>query len=227
MKKSDTKNKNRPALYLMPGMAASPKIFEYINVSDFFEVTLLYWISPLDNEPLGGYAKRMCKLVKHNNPILLGVSFGGILVQEMAKHIKCQSVVLVSAVKSNKEFSRTLKLSKKTKAHYLLPTQWIKNLESLSFFVFGDSIKRKVDLYKKYLSVRDPNYLKWAINSLVNWKQEVFDPKIIHIHGENDTVFPIANIIKTPYLYILPKGTHAIILTQYQWFNTELPKLLL
>ena len=68
-------------------------------------------------------------------------------------------------------------LSKKTNAHKLLPTQWVKNLESLALFVFGSSIERKVGLYQKYLSERDPKYLKWAIHTLVNWEQEVFDPE--------------------------------------------------
>jgi pimeloyl-ACP methyl ester carboxylesterase len=210
----------------MPGMAASPRIFEFINLSEFFEVVCLSWIIPEDEESIADYAKRMCLRIQHKDPILLGVSFGGILVQEMAKHISCDKVVVVSSVKSFKELPLSMILSKKTNAHKLLPTQWVKNLESLAFFVFGSSIERKVGLYQKYLSERDPKYLKWAIHTLVNWEQEVFDPEVIHIHGEKDTMFPFNNIIKTPYLHSLPDGKHDMILAKHLWFNTELPKLL-
>ena len=186
----------------------------------------LSWIIPEDEESIADYAKRMCLRIQHKDPILLGVSFGGILVQEMAKHISCDKVVVVSSVKSFKELPLSMILSKKTNAHKLLPTQWVKNLESLAFFVFGSSIERKVGLYQKYLSERDPKYLKWAIHTLVNWEQEVFDPEVIHIHGKKDTMFPFKNIIKTSYLHYLPQGAHAMILAKHQWFNTELPKLL-
>jgi len=226
MKKRSEKNTEKHGLYLMPGMAASPRIFEFINLSEFFEVVCLSWIIPEDEESIADYAKRMCLRIQHKDPILLGVSFGGILVQEMAKHISCDKVVVVSSIKSFKELPLSMILSKKTNAHKLLPTQWVKNLESLAFFVFGSSIERKVGLYQKYLSERDPKYLKWAIHTLVNWEQEVFDPEVIHIHGEKDSMFPINNIIKTPYLHSLPDGTHAMILAKHQWFNTELPKLL-
>lgn len=211
---------------MMPGMAASPRIFEFIDLAEFFEVVLLSWISPQPEETLAHYAKRMCERVEHEEPVLLGVSFGGVLVQEMAKHIKCSKVVLVSSIKSNKELPLSMQLSQKTNAHRLLPTQWIKNLESLALFVFGSSVERKIGLYQKYLSERDPAYLNWAIHSLVNWDQEVFDPGVIHVHGEKDNMFPFKNIIKTPYLHTLPKGAHAMILAHPQWFNKELPKLL-
>ena len=213
-------------LYLMPGMAASPKIFEFIDLSASFDVICLSWITPEPEESIESYALRMCERVAHQEPILLGVSFGGVLVQEMAKHIKCHKVVVVSSVKSNKEFPFSMTFSKKTNVHKLLPTQWIKNLESLALFVFGNSVERKVDLYQKYLSERNPDYLKWAVHTLVNWKQEVFDSEIIHIQGDKDTIFPFKNIIKTRHLHTLQNGTHAMILAKSQWFNSELPKIL-
>jgi hypothetical protein len=71
----------------MPGMAASPKIFEFIIFPAPFVIHYLSWIPPNKNETLSAYALRMCKRVKQPNPILLGVSFGGLLVQEMAKLI--------------------------------------------------------------------------------------------------------------------------------------------
>ena len=100
----------------MPGMAASPRIFEYIKLPDDFELIKLSWMSPTKGESLSGYAKRMCQRIEHKNPVLLGVSFGGILVQEMAKHISCRKVIIVSSVKSNAEFTLSMKLAKKNRS---------------------------------------------------------------------------------------------------------------
>ena len=106
-------------LYCMPGMAASPKIFEFISLPKPFKIHLLSWIPPLKNEPLTDYAIRMCERVTQINPILVGVSFGGVLVQEMSKYLPGCQVVIVSSIKSKDELPLSMKMAKKTNAHKL------------------------------------------------------------------------------------------------------------
>ena len=66
-------------VYLMPGMAANPSIFEYIDLpKEQFEIHWLEWVIPLNKESLSDYAKRMALNVVHENSVLIGVSFGGI-----------------------------------------------------------------------------------------------------------------------------------------------------
>lgn len=220
------RNKDKTAVYLMPGMAASPRIFEFINLPPEFELVNLSWIPPQKNESLVSYAARMCKRIQHKNPVLIGVSFGGILVQEMAQIISCKQVIIVSSVKANTEFSRFIQIARSTRAYKLLPTQWIENLESLCLFVFGTAIKSRVEAYQKYLSERDPDYLNWSIDKLVHWDQQEAAEGVIHIHGDKDSIFPIQNIDKNNRFYTIEDGSHAIILTHYKWFNTHLPQLI-
>ena len=207
----------------MPGMGANPRIFEFISLSERFDVNFLSWIPPQKNESLEHYAMRMCQRVKHQNPILIGVSFGGVLVQEMARQMDCKKIIIISSVKSNQEMPKHIKLAQVTNAHRLLPTQWIKNLETLALFVFGNGIQRRLDHYKRYLSERDPEYLSWAIDRLVKWNRNSPHKGIIHIHGAQDSIFPVKNI-QDPFIKI--DGDHAIILTKSDWFNKNLPKIL-
>ena len=211
-------------VYCMPGMAASPKIFEFISLPKPFRIHLLSWIPPDKEESLSSYAKRMCERITSENPILLGVSFGGVLVQEIAKHIAVQKVIIVSSIKTNEELPLPMKMARTTNAHKLLPTQWINNLDALALFAFGKGIKKRLELYQKYLSERNPDYLNWSINALVNWDQVEVPTSVVHIHGEKDTVFPI-KYLSNPYIRI--KGGHAAIMTQAQWFNSELPDIIL
>ena len=211
-------------VYCMPGMAASPKIFEFISLPKPFRIHLLSWIPPDKEESLSSYAKRMCGRITSENPILLGVSFGGVLVQEIAKHIPVQKVIIVSSIKTNEELPLPMKMARTTNAHKLLPTQWINNLDALALFAFGKGIKKRLELYQKYLSERNPDYLNWSINALVNWDQVEVPTSVVHIHGEKDTVFPI-KYLSNPYIRI--KGGHAAIMTQAQWFNSELPDIIL
>jgi len=212
-------------VYFMPGMAANPSIFDYIELpEDQFKVHLLEWFIPNPNETLAEYAKRMSSKIEHDNVVLLGVSFGGVLVQEMSKFVKAKKLILVSSVKTKNELPKKMKLAKATKAYKLLPTKFVSNFESFAKYAFGETIKKRVKLYKKYLSVSDKRYLDWAIHNMVCWEQEDILPNIIHIHGDKDPVFPIKNITNC---IIVKGGTHIMIINKYKWFNENLPKLIL
>ncbi|WP_242203671.1 alpha/beta fold hydrolase [Aestuariivivens insulae] len=212
-------------VYLMPGMAASPKIFEYIQLPvDQFELHYLEWIIPVDNEPIADYALRMASFVKHDNIVLLGVSFGGVLVQEMSKHILVRKLIIVSSVKSMYELPKTMVLAKKSKAYKLLPTQLVSNIELVAKYAMGEYVQKRLDMYKMYLSVNDPKYLKWAITNMLCWEQIEVIPNIVHIHGDKDTVFPIKHIDNC---IIVKGGTHIMILNKHRWFNENLPRIIL
>lgn len=212
-------------IYFMPGLAASPSIFEHIKLDENeFEIHLLEWKIPYKGETLQEYAKRMTDEIRHKNPVLVGVSFGGILVQEMNTIIKTRKTIIISSVKSNKEFPRRMKIAKLTKIYKLFPTSIIQNIENY----IPDSINQKYlkgrkDLYKMYLSVRDKLYLEWALEQVILWNREIPDENVIHIHGNQDEVFPIKYIQNC---IVLEKGTHIMIINRYKWLNEKLPELL-
>lgn len=210
----------------MPGLAASPTIFERIQLpDDLFEMHLLEWEIPLEQESLQAYAQRIAKKITHENPVLIGVSFGGVLVQEMKAFLQPKKVIIISSVKANTEFPRRFKIAKTTKAYKLIPTQLFENIESLMKFSFGSSIiKQRLVLYEKFLAVRNKHYLDWSIEQIINWERKDIDPEIIHIHGDADEVFPPKYIKE----FIPVKGgTHIMILTKYKWLNENLPKIIL
>ena len=211
-------------VYLMPGMAASSTIFENISLpDDQFKIHLLDWKIPNKKEPVAHYAKRMCKEIMHNNPVLIGVSFGGILVQEMSKHIELKKIIIVSSVRTRHELPKRMKILKATKAYKILPTRLMGNIDLLAKYAFGNSITKRIELYKKYLSINDKNYLDWAIEQVVCWKQNQPLENVIHIHGDKDKVFPFSNIKEC---IAIKGGTHIMIINRFKWFNENLPKLI-
>lgn len=212
-------------VYLMPGLAASATIFERIALPEaVFETVLLEWEIPLDQETLPDYAKRMTEKIKHPNPVLIGVSFGGILVQEMAAFIQVRKVIIISSVKSNLEFPRRMKIAKTTKAYKLIPMSLILNIENLAKFSFGAKVNQRLKLYEKFLSVRDIRYLDWAIEKVILWDRTVANKNVIHIHGDADEVFPIKHIQNC---IVIKGGTHIMIINKFKWLNENLPKLIL
>ncbi len=212
-------------VYFMPGMSASPLIFEKIKLpDDQFSMHFLEWKIPDTDETLVAYSARIAKGITHENPVLLGVSFGGMVVQEISKIIPVRKTIVISSVKSNREFPKKFKFAQITRAHKLFPTGLIANMEILHNLAFGENFKRKLSSYEKYLSVRDKKYLDWALDTIVNWGQEQPLEDVVHIHGAEDLIFPVSNIKN----YIEVKGGgHAMILSKAKWFNAHLPEIIL
>ena len=115
-------------------------------------------------------------------------------------------------------------MAKTTKAYKLIPTSLLVNIENLAKFSFGDKVNQRLKLYEKFLSVRDVFYLDWSIEQVVMWDREVANENVIHIHGDQDEVFPIKNIKNC---IIVKGGTHIMILNKFRWFNENLPKIIL
>lgn len=211
-------------VYLMPGMAASSLIFENITLPvEQFELHYLDWLIPEGKESLQDYCSRLLLQVKHEHPVLVGVSFGGVIVQEMAKLIPAKKLIIISSIKSHHEFPRRMRFSKRTGLHKLLPTSLMGSFDQLA--KYGKSIApKKIELYKRYLNVNDPKYLDWALESILQWEQQTPIEDIIHIHGSADPVFPIKYIDDC---IVIDGGTHVMIVNRFRWFNENLPKIIL
>lgn len=210
-------------IYFVPGLAASTKIFEYLDLDESkFELHYLNWILPATpRESISEYAARMCAQIQHPDPILVGVSFGGVMVQEMSKLITTKKVVIISSIKSNKELPTRLKLAQKTKAYKLFPSKMVSHIEDYEKYFFNDYLKKRAELYKLYLSFRDERYLDWAIYNVLHWSQTKQLPDIVHIHGNKDEIFPVKNIDNA---ILIESGTHIMILNKAKTISKILEK---
>lgn len=210
-------------IYFVPGTAANSQIFERIILpQDRFELHYIEWLLPLSkNESLESYAGRLSKTITHPNPILVGVSFGGVMVQEISKQIPCEKIVLISSIKTKFELSKQLRMIRDLKAYKLFPSSLITSLFKIVSSFSGKQTKRRIQQYEKYLSVRNPLYLKWAIKQVLQWKQTKALPNTLHIHGTNDFIFPIHAIEN----YIpIDKGTHVMIISKAHTISRILTK---
>jgi hypothetical protein len=97
-------------------------------------------------------------------------------------------------------------------------------VELLAKYAFGETATKRLDLYKKYLSVRDKQYIDWSIDHIVNWNQTRPPQNLVHIHGGKDAVFPMANIKNC---ITVKNGTHTMIIHRAKWFNENLPSIIL
>lgn len=212
-------------VYFMPGLATDRSIFENIKLpEDQFEVHFLKWIIPSKKETLKEYVERMRPYIRHDNCVLIGVSFGGVIVQELSNYINVRRLIIISSVKCREELPRRMKFAAKTGSFKLLPTSLLDYLDYIEKLPLNNFLKKRAQLYNKYLAVRNRIYLSWAIEKMVLWDCQKARENVIHIHGDKDLVFP--------YKYIkgcitVKGGTHIMIINRYKWFNRYLPEIIL
>ncbi len=207
-------------VYFVPGMAAGKEIFKNIVLpEDRFEMHILEWLIPEKNESMTAYAKRMTAGITEPNPVLVGVSFGGVVVQEMAQFLELKELIIISSVKSDTELPMRLKLAGKTGVYKLIPTRLMLSASDLTKFSVGPRSKKRLEIYQHFLYVRDKRYLDWAIKNMVRWQEKKPHRKIIHIHGDKDVIFPIKNIDDC---IVLEGGTHIMLLNKGKQVSEKL-----
>jgi len=213
-------------IYFMPGLAASSRIFEYIQVThDRFAFHYLEWIEP-DNEKqsIADYAAKYLSKITHQHPVLIGVSFGGILIQEIGRLIAVHKLIIISSIKSQDELPNRLKYLRKSGIYRLFPTKRLSKIDDFSKYEFHPSLKKKGELYNKYLSIRNEKYLNWAIRNVLYWSGNATQQDLIHIHGTNDEIFPIKHIKNS---IPVEGGTHAMIIVKAKKISQIIETLLL
>lgn len=212
-------------VYFFPGLAAGPLIFERITLDpDQFETHYLEWKTPEKKQSLSDYVQSYCQEITGENLVFIGVSFGGIIMQELAQYFPKAKVIIISSIKSPQELPPLYQWAGKYRINRLVPIHIFQHIETYAWFLFHKSIpKSKKSLYQKYLPMRDSHYLRWSLREILTWKGCRHNPRLIHIHGDCDEIFPIKYIRNS---HVVKDGTHAMILNRFRWFNEHLPVLI-
>ncbi|MEQ9167485.1 MAG: alpha/beta hydrolase [Fulvivirga sp.] len=183
-------NKN---LYLISGLGADKRAYQNLDLSQF-QFQHLDWLAPNRNEELSVYAKRFSKLIVHDQPIIVGLSFGGIVAIEVAKHIPDSKLILISSIKTKFELPKIYRFFGALRVNKLVPSFLFKRNKWLLIKAFGIKDKASKRLLKAIINETDAAFLKWAIDKIVHWNNEKLPDRISHIHGTSDKIFPISNI---------------------------------
>jgi pimeloyl-ACP methyl ester carboxylesterase len=188
-----------------------------------YQTTILEWLIPEKDEDLTTYAARMASLVPEPHAVLVGVSFGGVVAQEMSVFLKLRKLVIISSIKSRNELPKRLKIAAKTLAYKLVPTSLVLSASDLTKFAIGPKTEKRLKLYQEYLHVRDKTYLDWAIEQMVTWKRHKEIEGVIHLHGDSDPIFPIKNIDNCQQI---KGGTHIMILNKGRLITQRLIEII-
>ena len=194
-------------VYCISGLGADEKVFCNLHLKGH-KLKYIPWLVPHKRETIKQYARRMAEHIEQESPVLLGVSFGGMIGIEIAKQMKLKQLIIVSSIKSTAELPGWMKLAGKIKLNKLIPAKSYRLTEKIDNNRLGATTKEEKDMVRTYRKKADPVFLDWAIQEILNWKNDWQPDNIIHINGDKDKIFPIKKIKPT---HIIKEGTHMII----------------
>lgn len=180
-------------IYIISGLGVDQRVFSKINFGSL-DIEYLDWITPSPHEPLAIYAKRLSSKITVKQPILIGLSFGGMIAIEIAKTIPVKKIILLASTKGRHEFPLKYQLAGRLRINQLVPNSLFKWHNFLSDYFFGISSKEDSLLLKQILKDTDPVFMAWAIHQILQWKNKFIPDNLIHIHGDKDRIIPIKSL---------------------------------
>lgn len=211
-------------IYCISGLGADEKLFSKLTI-DGYELKHIHWLIPQPTESLHDYVVRMKLEINEDNPILMGLSFGGMISIEIAKLIPVKKIFLISSIKTSKELPIWLKTIAKLKLNNLFPLRSLKVYSPIQNYMLGLINQEEKRLAAGYRKNVNQTYLTWAVHQAINWESEEIPSEIHHIHGTDDHIFPIKNIVPT---LKIEKAGHFMIMNKAfqisQYINSQLQK---
>jgi hypothetical protein len=196
-------------LYFLSGLGADKRVFDFLDLEGY-EINHIQWINPEDNESIEAYARRLLPQIKTSKPVLIGVSFGGMMAVEIGKLIETEKNILISSARTADDLAFYYRLIGKLNIHRLIPASILKSVNPVMLWLFGITSPDEKKLMKSIMKETDTRFLKWAIEKIVTWENRTIPLNTVTIHGTNDKL--IANkkadyeLEAEGHLMILNKG---------------------
>ncbi len=214
-------------IVLFPGLGADARMFE--RQKRFFgnDLECPDWLEPEPDEALDDYTKRWAEQLHpepdDTRPLFLGgVSFGGMIALEMARHLRPEAVILIGSCRSKLAKPDRWQVARKVGAcipQTLLGRTlraagglWIAWLDQM------DAPHRA--LMMRMAADTDAYRLRWGGYACADWtfdpRSETDFPPIYQIHGGRDAIIPLHRGDPDT---ILPNGRHVLVFSHPETVN--------
>ncbi len=219
------KRANIVNVYFIPGMCYNCKVFDKLALPSGFKKCYIEWEIPRPDETLSEYSRHMAKSIDRTTPfVLVGYSFGAVIIQEMARFLKPQKSIIISSFKSKSEIPTLFQAVKKTNIAEMISmkvysaTDFITN--AFNKYVYRDADE---DI-AQFMTYTDPVYVKWAVVQITEWIPDCHLNNLYHIHGTEDQIFPFKQMHD---VYPVEGGDHLMVYKKADKVSAILSSILL
>lgn len=212
-----------PSLILFSGLSADHQVLALQKLA-WPQLVVPKWLVPEPNESLSDYCRRFAMQLDPQQPVVLGgVSFGGIVALEMARHVRPECVVLIGSVRTPDELPWRIRMFRPFR--HLVHWIPIRLLQWLAVWAAKGTVRiQTVGEVARQFRDADPRVMRWSLWAILSWRKppEVPSP-VYQIHGARDFVFPVS---LTHPDRVVPTGGHLICITHAEEVNEFLGECL-
>jgi len=194
-------------IYCISGLGADQRIFQKLRIPGH-ELVPLNWVPYDKHDDVSCYAQKLAAHIDDKEPVVLGVSFGGMLAVEIAKQQPTKKVFIVSSAKSKDELGHPGNFLKFIIRSKIIPDSLITSPNKFVLDFFGAQTIDEKEMMKDIIRRSDADFMKWALKALLSWENTTRPPGLTHIHGTADRIIPAANV--HPDFWI-DGGTHIMV----------------
>lgn len=175
--------------YLIPGMGADHRLFQHFRL-EHGEVHYLNWKHHRDSRNLADYARIMAEDITTERNVIIGSSMGGMVTVELAKIVRPEAAILVSAPTGRHEFPPVLKAVNAMRIHRALKPAQIGKITSLADLFMGFKNAEQRALFYDMLKGNGNDFLHFSIRAVLEWNNtEMPDIPFVQIIGSEDRLF--------------------------------------
>jgi len=194
-------------IYCISGLGADQRIFQKLHI-DGCDLVPLNWVPYDKHDDLPCYAQKLAARIEDKLPVILGVSFGGMLAVEIAKQQPTKKVFIVSSAKTKAELGHPGNFLKWLINSKILPGAVFTTPNRYTLDFFGAETEDEKALLRDIIRRSDGAFMKWALKALISWESNTWPANVTHIHGTTDKIIPAANV--HPDFWI-DGGTHIMV----------------
>lgn len=211
----------------LAGLGLNAQIFKRLRFSAASKVHYIEWLQPERCESLDAYVGRMAANVPNTQAplVLIGHSFGGIVMQEISKQIPTTHIIIISSIKAKKEKNIGMNVFMPAfPVHKLLTKKMLTQSFKSWGKAHGYESPEAQQIFLEAVAQHSNYYFRWAISKIVAWESEGVTTPITHIHGTKDKTFPFRKVL-SPVIAI-EGGSHFMVFNKATIINPLINKTL-
>lgn len=199
-------------IHLIPGLGADHRIFDRL-LMDMPDRHAHDWPVMASGSSLRHFAEALAERIDGRRPhVLIGMSMGGMVVQEMAAFTKPERVVIISSWKGPHEMPLPIRSLRGTHPERVLTKEMLKRLMPMIRWQMGVRGKEELDLLDAFMHANTIEQLKVQVAAVLGWNgPPVPVGDLLHIHGDQDRLMPLAPIQNA---VVVPGGTHFMVFSK-------------
>ncbi len=207
-------------IYCISGLAADHRLFVNIEVPGC-SLIHLPWVPISETDDMGTYAMKMAAIIPEENPVILGLSLGGMLATEIARRMPVSKVIIVSSAKNWAEVGFNSKFLSWLNGSGIIPDFLFNRTYEVQLYFLGAHSEPEKKLLRQVIHDADPVFIRRAVHMILSWNATDYPPDIEHIHGTSDKLILPRNVKPNHWI---TGGTHLMILNKCDEINAIIAK---